>query len=94
MLQDTITFLYSFKDAFPLTYHLYCAALTIGVSTATCENTFSTLTRVLRPHRQSMTHERKAALVVLAYEKKLTNEIDMEELVNNFAKQTRRLQLV
>ena len=92
-LQDVINFLVPFKDAFPLTYHLYCAGLTIGVSSATCESTFSTLNRVLIPHRQSMTHARKAALVILAFEKQMTNDIDLDKLINNFAKNTRRLQL-
>ena len=49
-----------FKDAFPDMYSLYAAAFTIGVSTATCEYSFSTVTRILQPRRRSMTHEQKA----------------------------------
>jgi hypothetical protein len=45
-------------DAFPLLFWHYAAALTIGVSTATCENTFSCLKRILEPWR-SMNYERK-----------------------------------
>ena len=52
-----------FKDAFPIMYSLYAAALTIGVSTATGENSFSTVSRILHPRRRSMTHERKAHVV-------------------------------
>jgi len=36
-----------FKDAFPNMYSLYAAA----VSTAMCENSFSTVTRILQPRR-------------------------------------------
>ena len=34
-----------FKDAFQNMYSLYAAVLTIGISTETCENSFSTVTR-------------------------------------------------
>ena len=47
-----------YREAFLSVYQLYAGALTIGVSTATCENSFSALTRVLRPYRCSMGHER------------------------------------
>jgi len=62
-------------DAFPNMYSLYAAALTIGVPTATCENSFSTLTRILQPRRRSMSHERKSQLVLLAFEKKITRNL-------------------
>ena len=49
-----------YKEAFPQLYWLYAASLTIiGVSTATCENAFSFLTRVLKPNRTSMSQKRK-----------------------------------
>jgi len=70
---------------------LYAGAATIGVSTATCENTFSALTRVLRPTRQSMTHDRKAAFVRLAFEKDLTNSLDLDLFVAKFASSSRRI---
>ena len=73
-------------------HKLYVGALTIGISTATCENSFSALARVLRPHRKSMTHSRKASLVILAFEKKLCNEIDFDEFIAKFALQNHRLQ--
>jgi len=81
------------KDAFPSMYSLYAAALTIGVSTATCENSFSTLTRILQPHRRSMTHARKAELVLLAFEKNLTRQIDINEFISEFATSSQRVVL-
>ena len=82
-----------FKDAFPNIFSLYAAALTIGISTATCENSFSTLTRVLNPRRRSMTHERKAQLVFLAFEKQLTRQIDLDQFVAEFNTSTRCIAL-
>ena len=82
-----------FKDAFPNIFSLYAAALTIGISTATCENSFSTLTRVLNPRRRSMTHERKAQLVLLAFEKQLTRQIDLDQFVAEFNTSTRHIAL-
>ena len=61
-----------YREAFPSVYQLYAGALTIAVSTAACENSFSKLKRVLRPYRRSMGHERKVQLVLMAFEKTLT----------------------
>ena len=84
----------SLADATKVVYahSVYAGAATIGVSTATCENTFSALTRVLRPTRQSMTHDRKAALVQLqAFEKALTNSLHLDLFVAKFASSSRRI---
>lgn len=92
-LQDIVIVIKKFCGVFPLLHKLYTGALTIGISTATCENSFSTLARVLRPHRKSMTHSRKASLVLLAFEKMLCKDIDFDEFINIFRSQTRRIQL-
>ena len=70
---------------------LYAGALTIGVSTATCESSFSTLTRVLRPYRRSMGRERKVQLVLLAFEKALTLSVNLNAFVDRFALKSRRV---
>jgi len=57
-LESATKAIVTYKDAFPSLYALYAGASTIGVSTATCENSFSALTRVLHPRRRSMTHQR------------------------------------
>ena len=38
-------------------YTMLCAALIIGASSATCEATFSTVTRLLTPYRRCMTYQ-------------------------------------
>ena len=73
-----------FKEAFPNIYSLYAGACTIGMSTATCENSFSALTRILNPRRRSMTHQRKSELVLLAFEKKLTCSLDLDKFLAKF----------
>ena len=64
--------LYQYKEAFPQTYKLFCAAVTFVASSAKCENSFSTLTRFLTPARRSMLQSRMSSLVMLSFEKELT----------------------
>ena len=67
--QKVMNYLMKFKDVIPSTYQIYCVALTIGVSTttATCENSFSTLNRIIISHRQSMSHNRKTHFILLGF---------------------------
>merc|ERR1712208_39555 len=58
----------TYEKAFPVLHKLYVTALVIGVSSASCESSFSTLARVLTPYRRTMLHERKKNLVILAHE--------------------------
>ena len=85
--------LQEYKEAFPELHKLYVTALVIGVSSAACESSFSTLSRVLTPYRCTMLHKRKMNLVILAHEKSITNNLDMDEFVRVFAKGNRRLLL-
>ena len=92
-LQQAVLCILPFKDAFPILHWHYTAALTLSVSTAICENSFSCLTRVLRPYRRSMTHDRKSSLVVLAFEKSITKVLDLDLFLEHFSKKSRRIQL-
>jgi len=92
-LQEAVDCIFNYKDAFPTLYWHYAAALTIGISTAACENSFSCLTRVLRPYRRSMTHARKSNLVLLAFEKAVTESISMDKFLESFAKKSRKILL-
>lgn len=82
-----------YKEAFPELHRLYVTALVIGVSSASCERSFSTLARILTPFRRTMLHKRKENLVILAHEKTITNNLDMEKFVDLFAMRSRRLVL-
>ncbi len=85
--------LQEYQEAFPQLHKLYVTALVIGVSSASCESSFSTLSRVLTPYRRTMSHKRKISLVILAHEKSITNNLDVDEFVRLFAKGNRRLVL-
>ena len=87
--------MHTYRDAFSVSADgLLASALTFGASSSTCEASFSALTRVLTPYRRSMLHERKADLVLLAYESEVTNTIKTEEFLVRFnANKERRLQL-
>ena len=92
-LSDVCRIIFPVRSAFPNVYSIYAAALTFGVSTATCEASFSTLTRVLTPYRRSMTHSRKANLVLLSFQSEYTKCLDLDKFVNLFAQKSRKLQL-
>ena len=64
----------------PPVYNILRLALTFGASSGTCESTFSTLTRILTPYRGSILHQRKADLVLLAFERKLTEKLLSETM--------------
>ncbi|GBP47347.1 hypothetical protein EVAR_38948_1 [Eumeta japonica] len=94
IMENTLQVLYRQREAFKDTYELFASVATIGCSTAVCESTFSTLTAINRPQRLSMGHERMAGMVFLAFEKKRTKSVDLNEVLrifNNMA--NRRIQL-
>ena len=83
-------------QAMPTVMTAYTLALTLGASTATCENSFSTLKNVFSEHRRSMLHRRKAQLIQLAFEKDLTRKFKSEwkdALLRRFSSEKRRLPL-
>ena len=90
---DVCGLLYPMQTAFPSVYQLFAAAATFGASSATCEASFSTLSRVLTAYRRSRTHERKRNLVILAFLQSYTKNVDMEEVLRCFSKNSRKLQL-
>lgn len=65
-------------QAMPTVLIAYTLALTLGASTAMCENSFSTLKSVFSEHWRSMLHRRKAQLIQLAFEKDLTHKFKSE----------------
>ena len=83
-------------QAMPTVVRAYKLALTLGASTAACENSFSTLKSVFSEHRRSMLQKRKAQLIQLAFEKDLTHKFKSEwkdALMRRFSREKRRLPL-
>ena len=85
---------YEQRVALPEIYALAASVATFECSTAMCEASFSTLSRIDSPSRRRMTHKRLQNLVLLAFEKERTKAIDMNALLKKFsAMKSRRLQL-
>lgn len=85
--------LFPFRDAFPILYKVFASAVTFGASTAVCESSFSTLTRILTPYRRSMVHRRLSNLVLLAFEKAITDSLDGQQFLSKFRTKSRRLKI-
>ena len=60
-------------------------ALTIVVSTAECERTFSALKRIKTYLRSMMLNERLCDLAILSIEKEISKNLALEEVVEQFA---------
>ena len=60
-------------------------ALTIVVSTAECERTFSALKRIKTYLRSTMLNERLCDLAILSIEKEISKNLSLEEVVEQFA---------
>lgn len=64
--------LYEQRKAFKNTYEMIAVVEVIGCSSAVCESTFSCLTRIENPKRQSMKHNQLSNLALMAFESKRT----------------------
>lgn len=91
----TLVLLYQIltKFFFPNLYKLLQVALTIPVSSASCERSFSVMRRIKTWLRNSMSNDRFSNLSLLHIERDLANNITSEEVLNIFAQKSRRLNL-
>jgi len=81
-------------NVFTESYNMFAAVATFGCSSAICESSFSTLTRILRPYRRSMTFARESNLTLLAFEKEVLNKISNDVFMRTFNdNKNRKLQL-
>ena len=86
--------LYPIQSGFPLVNKIYAAALTFDSRTAAvCEASFSTLYRVLKHYRRSITHTRKQNLVLLLFLNSYTKNVGFDEILRKFARWSRKIQL-
>ncbi|XP_060867830.1 zinc finger MYM-type protein 1-like [Metopolophium dirhodum] len=74
------------KEIFPNIYKMLQVALTLPVSSATCEQSFSAMRRIKTWVRTSMHQERFTNLSILHIEKDVTTNIDTECILNEFSK--------
>ena len=84
-LNDALLELKHLSEAFPNLVRLIKIAMTIAVSTAQCEHSFSTLKLIKNHLRSTMGDERLSNLAILSIERELSDAINLEEVVTEFS---------
>lgn len=78
-------FIEPLHEVFHQVFRLYKIAVTIPVSTASCEGSFSVLKLIKSYLRSAVDDERLSSLGVLSVESKRATSLDVDEFVNRFA---------
>lgn len=81
------------REIFHELFRLYKIAVTLPVSTASCERSFSALKLIKTYLRSTMGDQRLNNLGVLSVESSRSNSLNLDEFVNHFAHTNRRIQL-
>ena len=84
-LCEVVNHLLPVKEAFIDLLKVLQITLTLGVSTASCERSFSCLKRLKTHLRATIGQERLNSLALLAIERDLACKLDLEEAVDRFA---------
>ena len=77
-------------DSFPNAYIAYRILLTIPVTVASAERSFSKLKLIKSYLRSTMSQERLSGLAILSIEKEMSEELKYKNLISNFASQKAR----
>jgi len=81
------------QNVFTNLYKLMQVALTLPISSATCERSFSVMRRIKTWIRSSMNQDRFTDMSILHIERDISNVIESENILNNFALKNRRIDL-
>ena len=94
-ISDVLKEIFPLHVAFPALTKVLQIALTIVVTTAECERSFSCLKRTKCYLRSSMSEQRLIDLAVLSIKQELSKDISLDEVVKKFAGEdnNRRIQL-
>ena len=84
-INDVLKELFPLKTAFPNLVKLLQIVLTIVVSTAACERSFSALKRIKTYLRSTMSEQRLNDVAVLSIEKRLAESLSFDEIIDRFA---------
>lgn len=93
-ISDVIDKLLPLHVAFPNLLKQLQIALTLSVTSAACERTFSSLKRVKTYLRSTMSDERLTNLALLTIEKDLTMKLSLEDIVDKFSTSDRRHRII
>ena len=77
-------------DSFPNAYIAYRILLTIPITVASAERSFSKLKLIKSYLRSTMSQERLSGLAILSIEKEMLEELKYKNLISNFASQKAR----
>ena len=84
-INDVLREVYLLKAAFPTLIKQLQIALTIAVSTAECERSFSALKRIKTFLRSTMSEQRLTNLALLSIETQISQNLPLDEVVDRFA---------
>ena len=77
-ISDVVVELAPLKDAFPTLLHMFQIALTISISSASCERSFSTLKCIKTYLRTSMSEQRLTDLAILSIERDISDSLGLD----------------
>ena len=83
-LLEFLSFILPYKSAFDCLYRLLLIAVTLPVTSASCERSFSKMKIVKTFLRNSMTSERLSNIAILSIESKRAESIDLDNFVDEF----------
>jgi len=81
------------SEVYPNLYILLKVALSIPVSSALCERSFSIMRRIKNWLSTSMGQERFSSLSIINIEREVSNQLKAEDILIEYAKTNKRLQL-
>jgi len=81
---EFLTRLCPYKQAFDCLYNLLLISVTLPVTTASCERSFSKMKLVKTYLRNSMCHERLSHLALLSIVSTRAESVDLEQFVDEF----------
>ncbi|XP_042410187.1 zinc finger MYM-type protein 1-like [Zingiber officinale] len=87
---DVLNYLKKMDSCYPNAYIAYRILLTIPVTVASAERSFSKLKLIKTYLRSTMSQERLNGLAMLSIEKKVVEKVDYANLINTFASKTAR----
>lgn len=96
-IESTMTFLdflEVYKHAFWDVYNLCIISVTIPISSAGCERTFSCLRYIKSYLRNTMLNDRLTNLSILYIEKKIARSLDLDAVVERFANGHKNIRMV
>jgi len=79
------------KQTYPNLYTLLQVALSIPISSATCERSFSSMRQI---KRSSMAQDRFTFLSILNIKRDISNKVNVDDIVNKFAEKDRKIMLI